>query len=317
MERARRARPSFAIGDTNAAAITQICHRLDGIPLAIELAAARCGQLSVQRIAAELDGRFRLLTGGARTVIARQQTLAASIDWSHDRLDDAEQTMFRRLGVFAGPFPLEAAETVVTSVGDVDTDVVFDVVSRLVDKSLINVDEHPHGELRYRLLETLRAYALDRALAAGELDDVRDAHAAWWADWLEPRGTCPPTTSSKKSRSIHDNLIAAVDWAGDQPPLGLRLLRAMARPFESLGSARDVIAAADLLLTDDNAQQFGVEWLSAANRAAGVYWLARGPAATRGAPRTSRARCPTTRRRLPPRASSMAHRRSRLRCRGA
>ena len=113
VERARRARPSFAISEANAAAITQICHRLDGIPLAIELAAARCRQLSAQRIAAELDDRFRLLTGGARTVLARQQTLAASVDWSHERLDDAEQVTFRRLGVFDGPFPLEAAEAVV------------------------------------------------------------------------------------------------------------------------------------------------------------------------------------------------------------
>ena len=100
----------FAVSDANAPAVAEICHRLDGIPLAIELAAARCRQLSAERIAIELDDRFRLLTGGARTVMARQQTLAASVDWSHDRLDDAEQITFRRLGVFAGPFPLEAAE---------------------------------------------------------------------------------------------------------------------------------------------------------------------------------------------------------------
>ena len=105
VERARRARPSFAVSDANAPAVAQICHRLDGIPLALELAAARCRQMSAERIAAELDDRFRLLTGGARTVMARQQTLAASVDWSHDRLDDAEQITFRRLGVFAGPFP--------------------------------------------------------------------------------------------------------------------------------------------------------------------------------------------------------------------
>ena len=104
VDRARRARPSFVVSEVNAPAMAQICYRLDGIPLAIELAAARCRQLSAERIAGELDDRFRLLTGGARTVMPRQQTLAASVDWSHDRLDDLEQMVFRRLGVFSGVF---------------------------------------------------------------------------------------------------------------------------------------------------------------------------------------------------------------------
>ena len=125
--------------------------------------------MSAERIASELDDRFRLLTGGARTVMARQQTLAASIDWSHDRLDEAERIAFRRLGVFAGPFPLEAAEAVVAAEGDLDPAEVFDLISRLVDKSLVVADEGPRGEPRYRLLETLRAYAVDRARTAGEL----------------------------------------------------------------------------------------------------------------------------------------------------
>ena len=163
VERARRARPSFAVTDANAPAVAQICHRLDGIPLAIELAAARCRQMSAERIASELDDRFRLLTGGARTVMARQQTLTASVDWSHERLDDTERITFRRLGVFAGPFPLEAAEAVVASVGDVEPVEVFELMSRLVDKSLVVVVEGPRGEPRYRLLETLRIFALDRA----------------------------------------------------------------------------------------------------------------------------------------------------------
>ena len=110
VDRARRARPTFAVTEENAPAIAQICCRLDGIPLALELAAARCRQMSVERIAAELDDRFHLLTGGARTVLPRQQTLAASVDWSYDRLDEDEQLLFRRLGVFAGSFPMDAAE---------------------------------------------------------------------------------------------------------------------------------------------------------------------------------------------------------------
>ncbi len=167
LDRARRARPSFAVTEQNAPAIAQICYRLDGIPLAVELAAARCRQLSAQQIARELDDRFRLLTGGARTVLPRHRTLAASIDWSHDRLDDAESVAFRRLGVFAGPFPLEAAEGVVAAPGDVAEAGVFDIISRLVDKSLVAVEDGAGGEPRYRLLESLRAYALDRLRTCG------------------------------------------------------------------------------------------------------------------------------------------------------
>ena len=120
VDRARRARPSFSVNDANAAAVAQICHRLDGIPLAVELAAARCRHLSAEQIATQLDDRFRLLTGGSRTVMPRQQTLAASIDWSYDLLDDLERRVLQRLGVFAGPFSLLAAEAVVATFGDVD-----------------------------------------------------------------------------------------------------------------------------------------------------------------------------------------------------
>ena len=157
-------RPSFAVSDANAAAIAQICHRLDGIPLAIELAAARCRQLSAERIAAELDDRFRLLTGGARTVMARQQTLAASVDWSHDRLDDAEQTHVPAARRVRRTVPARGGRGGGGRRRRRRAAEVFDVISRLVDKSLVVVDDDgPGGEPRYRLLETLRAYALDRA----------------------------------------------------------------------------------------------------------------------------------------------------------
>ena len=262
VERARRARPSFAVSDANAPAVAQICHRLDGIPLALELAAARCRQLSAERIASELDDRFRLLTGGARTVMARQQTLAASVDWSHERLDDAEQRTFRRLGVFAGRFPLEAAEAVVSAGGDVEPAEVFDLISRLVDKSLVAVDEGRRGEPRYRLLETLRAYALDRARTAGELT----AHAGCARRSGGPTGSNPAVTMPTDDildeiEEFHANLIAALDWSADDPPLGLRLLRGVAIAWEDLGRAGDAMAAADRLLTDDNAQRYGAEWL--------------------------------------------------------
>ena len=171
VDRARRARPSFTVNETNAAAIAQVCHRLDGIPLAVELAAARCRHMSIEQMANELDDRFRLLTGGSRMVMPRQQTLAASVEWSYELLDDVERRVLRRLGVFAGPFSLMAAEAVVTAPGDVDSIAVFDTISRLVDKSLVLADD-PDGEAPYRLLETIRAFAVNRAREAGELTDV-------------------------------------------------------------------------------------------------------------------------------------------------
>ena len=295
VERARRARPSFAVNDANAPAVAEICYRLDGIPLAVELAAARCRQMSPERIASELDDRFRLLTGGARTVMARQQTLAASVDWSHDRLDEAERMAFRRLGVFAGPFPLEAAEAVVAAEGDLDPAEVFDLISRLVDKSLVVADEGPHGEPRYRLLETLRAYALDRGRTAGELATLRNAHAAWWADWLEPRGAMPSDDILEEMEAFHANLVAALDWGADEPALGLRLLRGVAIAWEDLGRAGDAMAAADRLLTDDNAQRYGAEWLAAAWRTSFLYFSARGPGGGDAVSRAHRSSRGTTR----------------------
>ena len=281
VERARRARPSFVVNDANAPAVAQICHRLDGIPLAIELAAARCRQMSAERIASELDDRFRLLTGGARTVMARQQTLTASVDWSHERLDDAERITFRRLGVFAGPFPLEAAEAVVAAPGDLELVEVFELMSRLVDKSLVVVFEGPRGEPRYRLLETLRIFALDRARAAGELTALRDAHARWWADWLEPRGALPTDEVLEEIEEFHGNLKAALDWSVADPPLGLRLLRDVSRPWDGSGRASDAMVAADQLLTDESAQLYEEAWLEAAARSSPLHQDARGPTAYR------------------------------------
>ena len=270
-------RPSFAIDEANAAAITQICQRLDGIPLAIELAAARCRQLSAQRIAAELDDRFRLLTGGARTVMARQQTLAASVDWSHDRLDDAEQATFRRLGVFAGPFPLEAAESIVLSGGGVQPTEILDVVGRLVDKSLVSVDDALPGAARYRLLETLRAYATEKAAAADELATVRDAHAAWWSEWLEPRQVMPTDEDLDEIDEFHADLKVALDWVSSDPERGLRLLHLVARPSLSSGRAPGAMNAADLLVGAAPSDSDAEQWLETATSAAGLYFDGRGP----------------------------------------
>ena len=280
VDRARRARPSFTVTEANAAAIAQTCHRLDGIPLAVELAAARCRHLSVERIMTELDDRFRLLTGGSRMVMPRQQTLAASVEWSYDLLDDGERRVLRRLGVFAGPFPLQAAEAVVETPGDVDPITVFDSLIRLVDKSLVLADD-PDGASQYRLLETIRAFAVDRAREAGELAELRDAHAAWWCDRLEELGVTGPTDDViEMVDANHDDLVAALWWvAGRDPDLGLRLLWPLARAFQGTGRAGDALPAFDSLLTPAVEQQHPQRWLRAALSASIPVFGFRGPQA--------------------------------------
>ncbi len=176
-ERALAVQPHFAVTEQNAAVVAQVCGRLDGIPLALELAAARLRGLSIEHLAARLDQRFRLLTGGSRAALARQQTLQATVDWSYSLLNTAEQTLFNRLAVFAGGFTLEAAEEVCAG-GPIATEEVLDLLLRLVDKSLV-VAEGSAGDIeRYRLLETLRQYGRERLLAAGEADDLYARHLA-------------------------------------------------------------------------------------------------------------------------------------------
>lgn len=214
-QRAARARPGFGLGEDNAGTVAQICRRLDGIPLAIELAAAMVRVMSPQRIAAGLDDRFRLLTGGGRRNVPRQQTLQSSVEWSHALLDHDEQVLFRRLTPFAGGFTLDAAEAVV---GDDDLDAygVLDLLARLVDKSLVVADPERH-EPRYHLLETIRQYANDRLVEAGEVEVLRDRHLAWCVSLTAnaaPELTGP--TQSVWLAALEDeleNLRAAVDWA--------------------------------------------------------------------------------------------------------
>jgi predicted ATPase len=159
LDRAAKARPNFVLGVDNAPAVAQVCSRLDGIPLAIELAAARVRGMTVEQVAAGLDDRFRLLTGGARTVLPRQQTLQASVDWGYALLGDAERVVFRRLAVFAGGFSLDAGERVVAGDG-LEAVEVLDLLLGLVDKSMVLAEDSG----RYRLLETLRQYGAARLL---------------------------------------------------------------------------------------------------------------------------------------------------------
>jgi non-specific serine/threonine protein kinase len=183
VERARLVCPDFALTPENAAAVAEVCRRLDGLPLALELAAARVRVLPPVQLLSRLEDRFRLLTGGSRTAPARHQTLRAAVDWSYALLTDHEQRLFGRLAVFAGGFTLEAAEAVCADPdgpggGGVAAGDVLDLLTRLADKSLVVADAPPDGTARYRLLETLRQYARQRLAAGGAGDAVRRGHAA-------------------------------------------------------------------------------------------------------------------------------------------
>ncbi|HUO71945.1 MAG TPA: LuxR C-terminal-related transcriptional regulator [Solirubrobacteraceae bacterium] len=172
IERARKARPNFAVTNENAPAVAQVCEELDGLPLAIELAAARVRMLSVEQIAAGLGDRFHLLTGGTRTALPRYQTLRASVDWSHELLSDPERALLRRLAVFAGGFTLDLAESVCAD-ETLPRVAILDLLASLVDKSLVVAEERV-GAVRYRMLETVRQYGVERLDEAGELGAMQD-----------------------------------------------------------------------------------------------------------------------------------------------
>ena len=213
-DRARRARPDFTVTDDNAATVTEICRRLDGMPLAIELAAARVRALSLDEIVDSLHDRFRLLTGGARTAVRRQQTLRASVDWSHALLTEPERILFRRLAVFLGGFDLDAAQAVAGD-AEVERYQVLDQLTLLVDKSLV-VAENTSGRTRYRLLETVRQYALEKLGESGEADAVRTRHrdhyTAMAALLDAPAGAGHDKRVEQADDEI-DNLRGAFGWS--------------------------------------------------------------------------------------------------------
>jgi len=182
-QRAQLVRPSFRVTDQNAAEVLSICQRLDGLPLAIELAAARMRVLSSTELAERLGDIFAVLVGGSRSAPRRHQALRATLDWSHDMLEAAERAVFRRLAVFYGGFTLNAAERVAAG-GDIRADAMLELLSRLADKSLLRV-EHTRGDSRYHLLATIRDYARDRLSEAAETDQVRRAHLRYYTDLAE------------------------------------------------------------------------------------------------------------------------------------
>jgi predicted ATPase/DNA-binding SARP family transcriptional activator len=214
VERAAMVLPTFRLTAANGPLVAQICRRLDGIPLAIELAAARVKVLTAEQIAARLDDVFQLLTAGRRTALLRHQTLRAAIDWSYDLLSARERVLFRRLAVFAGGWTLEAAEAVCAGDG-LEADDVLDVLSHLVDKSLIAVTQD--GATRYHLLETVQQYAYEKLREAGEVEAVRWQHASFF---LKLAKTAAAKAASPHRRAWldrleieHDNLRAALGWA--------------------------------------------------------------------------------------------------------
>jgi len=215
-ERASNARSGFVLDEGNAASVAQICRRLDGIPLAIELAAARIKVLSVGEIASRLDDRFSLLTSGSRTAIPRHQTLRATIDWSYDLLTDPERVLLGRLSVFAGGFTLEVAEAV-CSQGLKRSD-ILDLLGHLVDKSFVIVEAgQESAETRYRLLETIRQYALEKLIGTGEAPATREKHLGFYlnlAEASEPNifGSESARWFARLDKEI-DNIRAAMEWA--------------------------------------------------------------------------------------------------------
>ena len=214
-ERALLARADFQVTDQNAGRLASICYRLDGIPLAIELAAARVRSLSVEEIDGKLDQRFRLLTGGSRTALPRQQTLRSLIDWSYDLLNEPEKLLLQRLSVFASGWMLDAAEEVCAGEGVMGSQ-VLDLLTLLSDKSLV-LAEQTCGQSRYRLLETVRQYALEKLLERGDVEFVRKRHRdfflalAWQA---QPKMMGPEHAAwLRRLEDEHENLRAALDWS--------------------------------------------------------------------------------------------------------
>jgi predicted ATPase/class 3 adenylate cyclase len=256
VERARSQRPDFALDAQNARAVSQICMWLDGIPLAIELAAARVGNLHVEDIAARLTDGFRLLIGGPRTALPRQRTLRATLDWSWDLLDELERVLLRQLSVFAGGWSLAAAEAVCAG-GGVEEGAVLDLLDALVGKSLAQLDEARGGEGRYRLLETVREYGLERLAAAGEDAAVRDRHLAWCmrlAEEAEPRlrGSEQEHWLARLERE-HGNLRAALQWAQEcgEVEMGLRLAGALERFWDVRGYLSEGRSSLERFLAQD------------------------------------------------------------------
>lgn len=218
VDRARAASPRFALSDDNAPTVAEICCRLDGLPLAIELAAARVRLLSPEALLARLSDRLKLLTGGARDLPLRQQTLRSTIDWSYELLGQEEKTLFARLSIFVGGFTLEAAEALCQLGEPLD---VLEGIEELLNHSLLRQEETAEGEVRFRMLETIREYSLERLEESGKLAAMKEKHGLYFAEQMTATGY--GTLSSEATISLqwidaeHDNLRATLAWSLESP----------------------------------------------------------------------------------------------------
>lgn len=251
VERAAAVRSSFCATDDNAPLLARLCRRLDGIPLAIELAASRMRSLGIEQITARLEDRFRLLSDGDGVGPSRHQSLKAALDWSYDLLTAPEQTLFKRLAVFAGGWTLDAAQFVSAEIEGNPAD-VYELLARLVDRSLVVMEEHA-GTARYRMLETVREYANDRLMESGQSDDVRQRHRQWCVGLAEQGARdiwrAQQVECVERLRREHDNFRAALNWSLDgarDPEPGLSIAACLVRFWDVEGNLRE-----------------GAEWLAA------------------------------------------------------
>jgi predicted ATPase/class 3 adenylate cyclase/DNA-binding CsgD family transcriptional regulator/tetratricopeptide (TPR) repeat protein len=259
-DRARRTKPDFRVTAANAETVTEICRRLDGLPLAIELAAARVRALSPTELLDSLHDAFRLLTGGARTAVRRQQTLRASVDWSHALLSESEQALFRRLAVFQGGFDVDAAQAVACG-DEMERYQVLDQLTLLVDKSLVVPDDSGQGT-RYRLLETVRQYAQEKLAEAREGDAVRDRHRD---HYTATAALLDSSTDADHQRRIEwaeaemDNLRGAFAWSRERSDaeLALTLASSLQPLWLTRGRIQEGLAWLGTALADEGTQDSG------------------------------------------------------------
>ncbi|WP_099051231.1 helix-turn-helix transcriptional regulator [Mycobacterium asiaticum] len=256
-DRARRVRPNFVVDEGNTALVAEICERLDGMPLAIELAAARVRALSLKQIVDSLHDRFRLLTGGARTAVRRQQTLRASVDWSHALLTEPERVLFRRLAVFAGGFDFDAAQAVGTST-EVEGYQLMDQLGLLVDKSLVAASETGTDDgMRYRLLETVRQYAQEKLSESGEAGEVRTRHRDYYADKsaaMHARGPSADEELLAWAQTEIENLRAAFAWSRENGDfdIALRMIVCLLPLWLWGGRVLEALAGLAAILTEES-----------------------------------------------------------------
>ncbi|MBV9169692.1 MAG: tetratricopeptide repeat protein, partial [Chloroflexi bacterium] len=244
VERAAAGVPGFTLSQHNMLTVARICQQLDGLALAIELAAARVSALGMTQLAARIADRFRVLTAGSRTALPQHRTLRATVEWSYALLDEAERRLFERLAVFAGGWTLEAAEAVGAGDG-IDSADVMDLLARLVDKSLVVVQESPTGDVRYRLLETMREYGWECLVKSGAAEPTRRRHALFHlalAERAKPELTgAQPAMWLRQLDHEHDNIRTALHWAIEvgESELGLRLTGAVWRFWFVRGHERE------------------------------------------------------------------------------